>query len=118
MANDTDPVIALDNLLRDPANWVGREVRVRGTLRASSTETNLVSPAGAISIELGTGNLVPILIRGGVAPYVGGPFLYDHDVVVSAVCCRHEEGGLSLRQIRQVTVNPGNAALERVLEFS
>ena len=110
-------VIVLDDFLRDPSKWVGQEVRVRGMLQASSEAASLVSSTGSIPIEGDKGTVAIILIRGGIAPFVGGPFLFNHEVIVNAVCCRSSTGGYSLHQIRQIAVCTENAVREKVIIF-
>jgi hypothetical protein len=65
-----------------------------------------------------TGGIARELIRRGIAPYVGGPLLYDHEVIIRAVPFCRADGGLSLRQVRAITVNPGKANEEKVVSFT
>jgi len=118
MNADDGAVVTLEAILRESDEWVGRVVRIRGILQATSTEARLVSGADAVSVEMEKGSIARELIRCGVAPYVGGPLLYDHEVIISAVLSRRMDGSLSLRRIIGMTVSPGKTNEEKVIAFT
>lgn len=109
--------VTVEEILRDPDHRACRAVTVCGTLQVSATEARLVSGADSISVETENGSIARELIRRGIAPYVGGPLLYDHEAVISAVVSRGKDGSLSLREVRAITLNPGQANEEKVVSF-
>lgn len=117
MSASDPPLQTLDAIIKEPSHSVNRVVNVRGTLVASSIDARLVCGAESLPVEMECGDVARELIRRGVAPYVGGPLLYDHEVIICAVLSRRADGGLSLRQVRTITVNPGKAGEEKVVSF-
>lgn len=115
MSPDEASVAELEHILRDPGHWIGRTVRIRGTLQASSTEARVIHGAMSIAVDVDERGAARELVSRGVAPYVGGPLLYDHEAILVGTIARRLDGELCLQRVSKITLNPGEPSERTVL---